>query len=347
MFERPGADRTNTLAGEVQMIPDLLSRVSVFLVVLALAACPLNAKPKKGKPVKPAKEVVEEAVWPSPLDPGKLDAKYQELSFGKDRDAFLALFEQKLKDEGAPLLKATLDPVERDRLKAQMEKSTGAVKDSWTEFKNQDSGYKISIIAKDFKNFADEGVIRHIYGRSTAYFMFSGGKLWKLALCLGDGEAFQDLVKRLIGFYGNPREIKEAENGQAQAIWSDGTFQVIAEPPPGILRCNQLRFIFKPMLKEVETRRAEAEAGNKGVDPDSDMKKVTSESGEEVDDILDRMLKKKAQPPAPVPVQEPAPAPAPEPAPQPEPAAEPAPEPEPAAEPSTVPSDAAGPPDPI
>jgi hypothetical protein len=266
---------------------------------LALAAEGKKKAPRKVQPKASPKE--EPLVWPSPLDPGQFDPFLTELPFGKSKEDFQPVLEARVAEQAAPLMRATLDPVERDALKERMEKTASNILATWTEFTGQDSGYRISVIADDFKSNASEGVLRHLEGTSSSYFLFSGGKLWKLVVCSEDEGTFPELQARLVKLYGKPRQVEE-KRGVTQAQWQDGAFGVTASSPSGMLRCNQLRWVYRPMETEVEKLRQGAAGDGRGFGTEEAVNKVTSETDEDVDDVVDRMLRQKQQPqPAPAP----------------------------------------------
>lgn len=273
-----------------------------LVAVLGLSVSSMG-KPRKGKktppPPAPVEEVKAEPVWPSPLDPGKLDPVYQELPFGKDRQTFLTLLEQRLMEQLRPLLQATMDAPDRDRLKRSMRESFEQVKASWASFDGQASGYSISVISEEYKNNAGEGLLKYAYGDSVAYFFYQDDQLWKLYLCVETDGGFPEVMENLIRLYGPPTtaEFADAEKtSYLRATWKDTTFQLTASAPEGLFICSRLKWDFLPMVEKVEARRGKAsenpEEGGASTGQ-SYLESVTGEEGSDNSNVMDEIIRKK------------------------------------------------------
>lgn len=277
------------------------ARALVLLVSLCLTNPAAAADEKKvGDAAEAAEAKVEGPVWPSPLDPGKFDLIYTLLPFGKDRAEFFEVLRQRFEQQLLPVLKATLEPHQRDVLKAQMERDFAAVEKTWTEFSGQDTGYSVSVIADEFHQNADEAVLKYMYGENAAYFLFSGGGLWQLHLCVEANTPFDAIAKRLTELYEMPATELSWENpddkeGLIGATWRDTTFEMTARAARGLFRCNTIRWIYLPAQDGVKVRRDAAVTLNKGDSTAQDLlDQVTGENGSgDVDDVLDKVLDKK------------------------------------------------------
>ncbi len=275
----------------------------LFLLVALTLAFPATAgddkAPKKGTDAA-AEEAAQELIWPSPLDPGKFDLIYTILPFGKDQVEFFQVLRQRFEQQLLPVLKATLEPHQRDVLKAQMERDFSAVEKTWTEFAGQDTGYAVSVIAKEFRQNADEAVVKYMYGENAAYFLFSGGELWQIHLCVEPDTAFDALAKRLKELYEQPPtelawENPDDKEGLIGATWRDTTFEMTAQAPHGLFRCNTIRWIYLPAQAGVKVRRDAAVTLHTGdTRADDLLKQVTGENGNgDVDNVLDKVLENK------------------------------------------------------
>jgi hypothetical protein len=267
----------------------------VLVVSVALAG---PAKKKKAKPEEPPKkEEKAEPVWPSPLDPGGYDKLYSELPFSKQKDEFAQVLKLRFKQQLQPILKATLDPAQRDRLRLQMSETFEKVVKSWTEFKGQDTGYTVSVIAKEFKHDIGEAVYKYSYGTNTAYFLFSQGTFWRLLLCVDTETAFKDFLVRMKQQYGEPSIVEFMDEEKTQpfaAHWKDTAFQMDAMAPAGLFSCNRIRWTYVPLIPEVEARRGELKENTDIQDKaDKAYEKITSEKKGDVDNVVDQYLKRK------------------------------------------------------
>jgi hypothetical protein len=215
-------------------------------------------------------------VWPSPLDPGRYEQTYTLLPFGQTREEVMKILRQRFELALQPVLKATPEARHREALLAQLERDLDAVRESWTEFKGQDTGYAVSVIASEFQHDAGEGVLKYMYGTSSAYFLFSADRLFELFLCVEPNTDYKDMVEKLKGIYGEPTSIHyetEDRNGPYHAHWTDSAFELNVAAHLGHYACNRVRWVYQPMLPGIEQRRAAAAPappGEAGGAPGSD-----------------------------------------------------------------------------
>jgi len=268
------------------------------VVLLGLAVgfgLPASAKGKKkveDKPVEPPAPV-----WPSPLDPGIFDSVFKEMPFGKERSQFLeglhALFEEQLR----PVLRATLDPRERDVLKGKMEKTFEDVKASYVEFSGQGSGYAVSVVAGEFADMAGEALYKYVWSNNSAYFFFSSNLLWKFYICSQSEADYPGLLVKLATRYGDPLELQYRDEEKTQpirAVWRDTTFELVVEPPEGIFVCSRLRWEYLPARAAVEQMRKSA--AEKAVGPtgaEDFLKDIQDDQLGNDPDVMDKIIQKK------------------------------------------------------
>jgi hypothetical protein len=225
---------------------------------------------KKGKKSPPPAEVVPETppepVWPSPLDPGKLDPVFLEFPFGGPLAEVLTLLERRIMEQLRPLLQATADPSDRDRLKKHVEERFAAVPQSLEHFHGQETGYAVSMIAGEFQNGTGESLVKYHYSNSVAYFFFMEDRFWKLFLCLDEEGGFPALMEDLTRLYGEPQLTHTAPKNQKirEATWQDSTFELSVMAPGGLFVCSRVIWEFLPEARRVEARRQEVEANQGG-----------------------------------------------------------------------------------
>jgi len=275
-------------------------RALVLVIALTLAV-PATAQDKKkaGAPQDSAEVAPVELVWPSPLDPGKFDLTYTLLPFGKDKAELCLILRQRFEQQLLPVLKATLNPHQRDVLKAQMERDLAAVKKTWTAFTGQDTGYGVSVIAEEIRHQASEAVVKYMYRENAAYFLFSGDALWQLHLCVEANTPFDELAKRLTEVYEQAPNTLGYENpekkaGLISATWRDTTFEITARAPRGLFRCNTIRWVYLPAMEGIKIRRdAAAVLEKNGSEVNDLLRQVTQDPVSDVDNIMDKVLKDK------------------------------------------------------
>jgi len=273
----------------------LLAGLVVAVGFAAGAPALAKGKKKKAEEVKPVEP--PKPVWPSPLDPGVFDSVFKEMPFGKERGPFLdalhVLFEEQLK----PVLRATLDPRERDVLKGKMEKTFEDVKASYVEFGGQGTGYAVSVISGEFADSAGEALYKYVWSNNAAYFFFSANALWKLFICSQTEADYPGLLVKLATRYGDPVEIQYRDEEKTQpirAVWRDTTFELVVEPPEGIFVCSRLRWEFLPARPAVEqARKAAAEKAQGDSGTDDILKDVQGDDTGNDPNVLDKIIENK------------------------------------------------------
>ncbi|GEM_PF-4190159 len=256
-----------------------MSRKWPLFFVLSVSVLALSsqgdAKPKKGSSPKEEAPKVIEPVWPSPLDPGAMDSVFTELPFGKGHDEVLAVLAERLEEQLKPVLKVTGNARERDSMKEGLRRSIDEVRASYAEFKGQQTPYAVSVVADEYRDNVGEALMRYAYVSNHAYFFFSGGKLWKLLLCLEDGTLAQHVAKGLER-YGQAADVfwaDEAKTLPLRSAWKDTTFEVSFEPPDDIFTCNRLVWVFLPEKEAVMKTREEAKSTKGGSSSADDLLK--------------------------------------------------------------------------
>jgi hypothetical protein len=284
----------------MRMLATIMSLASALTLAALVTFCPSWALAADSVNKTAAPVAVVQPVWPSLLDPGHLDPVYSQLPFNTPDQDFMAALRDRFVQRLRPRLEASPDPNNRDKLKMEMERSLTKIAGSWTEFKGQDSGYGVSVIANEYAESAKESVYQYLYGANSAYFLLSDGQLWKLVLCLQWEGGFPVLLKKLSELYGEPSAMDEVERKGEKQIkqvsWVDSSFELTAIPADGILVCNRLRWVYKPALELVTARRIAGQSAEGGKDEAKSLIDRISEEKqgqENVDDIYDQILNKK------------------------------------------------------
>lgn len=269
----------------------------VLGLVLAVSGGDISARSKKAKKEKVVEEKPPEPVWPSPLDPGAFDPVFRELPFGQERAIFEATLKDRFNAQLLPLLRATLDPRERDVLKAKVEKTYEEVIKSFTPLDGTEKGYGVSVVARAFVSQAEESVYKYAYSDNSAYFFHSGNQLWKIVICTEAATDYASLLVDLATKYGDPLEIRHEDEEKTipvSALWRDSTFELQALPKEGIFVCSRLVWTYLPSIPAVDERRAKAgkEEGGDG-SADAFLMQVTGDEEKQDPDVMDAILKKR------------------------------------------------------
>jgi len=270
--------------------------LGTFLVWTGSATFAEGKKDRKKKEGAKAEEE-SKSVWPSPLDPGIYDPVFKELPFGKDKEEFLTALHSRFQKQLEPVLRATIDPRERDGLKEKMERTFTEVTDSYVELDGTKAGYAVSVIAGEYLDHSGEALFKYAYSDNASYFFLSGNKLWKQFLCSQAEVDFASLLITLATAYGDPAEIEyedEEKTVPINATWKDTVFELRAGAPEGIFVCSRLVWTYLPAMEGVEELRKKAsENKTEGSDSDRLLQQVISDPGEEDPNVLDKILEKK------------------------------------------------------
>ena len=272
---------------------------AVLTLAVLLVGTTAAADDKKGKeaPKEEEADKKNEPVWPSPLDPGVFDPVFKELPFGKERSLFLAELEARFNRQLEPVLRATLDPRERDNLNEKVGKTFNEVKGSHVELDGTKPGYGVSIIAGEYRDHAGESLHKYAYSDNSTYFFFSGDRFWKQFIC-SQGEAdFASLLVKLATLYGDPADIQyldEEKTEPIKASWRDTTFELAAAAPEGIFVCSRMVWTFLPFLPTVEEARKAAEnKDDSGTSADNFLQQITSDPSNADPNVMDKILDRK------------------------------------------------------
>jgi hypothetical protein len=107
------------------------------------------------------------------------------------------------------------DPGKQQRIRDERDKEVKAIKNSFTKFEGQKTGWDVSIIGTEFMQNNGEAVLQVKEDVWTRYFFFFEDGLYKMFLAfnkdvIGD-KSFRDFGKEMAAKYGNPREVYKDE----------------------------------------------------------------------------------------------------------------------------------------
>lgn len=279
--------------------------LSAFLVVFGSDATEAGGKKgkKKDKDAKAEEKATEptplEPVWPSPLDPGLFDPVFKELPFKQPEEQLRGAFAIRLNQQLQPVLRATINPSERDSLNRKLKATIEGFEKSRIAFTGQQTGYAVSVVADEFAQEAGEALYKYAYNENTAYFFMTDQTFWKVLICSETYADYPSLFETLKTTYGEPANVVYRDEEKTQPIeasWKDTTFELRTRAPEGIFVCSRLSWTYVPLVETVTQRRGPITVDN-GADASGDalIDQITSGSGENDDDVIDQILKKKKE----------------------------------------------------
>lgn len=199
-----------------------MRRFGVLFLSLALGAGPLTAgvafaaKAKKAG-ARAAAPPVEELNKLKAIQIG--DPKSGVFTWGMSSNEVLDKLQAAVQARSLKSIEdANNDPARQQRLRDALRKEIKAIRDSYTKFDGQKSGWDVSIIGPEFSQNNGEAVIQTKEDVWTRYFFFFEDRLYKIFLAFNKdqirGKSFQDFGKELATKYGTPREVYRDEKQQ-------------------------------------------------------------------------------------------------------------------------------------
>jgi hypothetical protein len=207
----------------------------------------------------------------------------------------LELVRKNLKDaiaaEMKPVIQAEREAVARDRLKRELPERQRAIDEAYVTL-DSSSGFDVSILSGEFR--AGEGLLKLSRGAQERYHLFSGGKLWKVIETVAPHYDFAGAALRMCLEYGKPYKVEfDAGNPAKPPVrvqWLRGERIVELADRRGDYGCYTVLAADKAPFEERAQDRVAASSG-KRVNP-LVQDAMEQQPGGEVDDIVDKLLKK-------------------------------------------------------
>ena len=192
------------------------------------------------------------------------------LSWGSSPEQVFSALETELRDEYRDRIRAVSGrSLQVDALRKEQTRRFQAIRESFTRFTGQRTGYEASLIRRDFRHQNNEAVIRvdeHEAQRQRYYF-FRYDRLWKLIVSYpndftrGNFTAFVDRVKRR---YRRPRRVnwETPEGGGRQmtsALWQDRLSQLSVEDHTTFYGRFVMKLVSREEGLEIEELHEQAE----------------------------------------------------------------------------------------
>ena len=200
------------------------------------------------------------------------------LSWGSSPDKVFESLDTELKDQYRERIRAVAgNSLKVDALRKEQTQRMQAIKDSFTRFTGQRTGYEASLIRRDFRHQNNEAVIRvdEHEAKRQRYYFFRYDRLWKLIISYpsdytrGEFSAFVDKIKRR---YGRPGKLNwDAPQGEARklvsALWQDELSQLTAEDHTTFYGRFVMKLLSRAEGIEIEEFHAQAEQAEAPEEP--------------------------------------------------------------------------------
>jgi hypothetical protein len=284
-------------------------RSMILALGLALAlGAPLaeaaKAKKKVAKVAKGKKKLPAQATQQTKLGIEQLMGQYK---FGMTSSKVLAMLEKDVNAENYPLIKATSDPMQQDRLRRELMDKLKDLKKSYIQFTGKQSPWDISMVDREFAHKNQESMAVVWTKKDRHFFFFHNDKLYKRYIAfnaeLFQGSTFEDFAKKMEDRFG------PAERKYTSTLKGEKVMDHLAWPPSGntLLRAIDntklygnfcLVLVDKDEQENVTAGRRVNSPSKKYNDPLVDaVTKDGGEGGDSEEDVVDRITRRTSKSP--------------------------------------------------
>ncbi len=146
------------------------------------------------------------------LDPARVDMRWDGIPWGGSAADVETYLDKSLAARSRALVTAAHGQHEKDTIRKHNEEARKAFHDSAVAFTGQKTGYNLSVLNNDFAHDTKESMAVLTCGKSTDYFFFMDGKLWKLITTDASKAPLSPLLVELTAQYGAPSGITYADS---------------------------------------------------------------------------------------------------------------------------------------
>lgn len=172
----------------------------------------------------------------SAIGPQRYHERFQGVTMDADLTGLLQYIQNRVRMFYKVRLFDTADAHERDSINAEIDVRIQTVKDSQVEFKGQQTGYNVSVVAAEFAHNTGESMLVAPVGRDHDYFFFMGGKFWKLVTTHTSKTTFPAFLVKMTQKFGAPASVEyrqpKSETQPFKAAWTNPLMVMEAEARP-------------------------------------------------------------------------------------------------------------------
>jgi hypothetical protein len=160
------------------------------------------------------------------------------LNWGDGHQVVFKFLEKEIKQSFDAKIDKARDDLEIDLIRKDLKKALENLKNTYTSFTGQRTGYEVSLIKGDFKHNNSETLIRIDEKQKQRYYFFRYDKLFKLVVAYPNtiaGDAgFEGFVSKIEEKYGSPVKVdwdtpQGGTRTMVRGIWQDEKTQLIVE----------------------------------------------------------------------------------------------------------------------
>lgn len=198
------------------------------------------------------------------------------------------------------LVRVERDPRRRDALKKELAAKTAEVEGSFSELAADDTTYDVSILAGELRKGMGDGLIKRPMEAGDRYWIFSGGKLWKVLETFPATADFGSFALSLSSELGKPSKTEfqggSNKNPPYRVTWTNAKSVVELTDRRTEYGCFTLIVADLAMWKDRLSDRVAVGKAGKTINPL--IKDIMSDGNpNDVSDIVDKIIQKKADSP--------------------------------------------------
>ena len=172
----------------------------------------------------------------------------KDLKWGESHFVVTKYLSKIIKERYNKAIKESYDGLKSDRLRREMKAEIEALKDAYTEFNGQRTGYAVTFIKDDFVQNNGETMLKFDEGSRQRYFFFRYDELWKIVVSypVVANSSFESFVKQVKGKYGRSRKTDwETPHGGSRqlvrAMWEDDKTRLTLEDKSSFYGCYVMK----------------------------------------------------------------------------------------------------------
>lgn len=210
----------------------------------------------------------------SAIGPERYNERFLGLAMDADLAGLLEYVQNRVRMSYKDRLLDTPGAHERDSINAEIDVRIQTVKDSQVEFKGQQTGYNVSVVAGEFAHNTTESMLVAPVGRDHDYFFFIGGKFWKLVTTDTSKTTFPAFLVNMTQKFGAPASVEyrqpKTKTQPFKAGWANPLMMMEAEERPDYGAIT-IRWTHRAVADKLAELRGEskppADTVGEGLDP--------------------------------------------------------------------------------
>lgn len=187
-----------------------------------------------------------------------ISAALKELKWGESHFVVMKYLEKQIRNRFKPKIQGAYDGLKADQLRRDMMAEIEGLKDHYTEFNGQKTGYSVSFVKDDFAQNNGETMLKFDEGDRLRYYFFRYDELWKIVVSypVMPDSRFEQLVDAVKKKYGRAKNTdwETPRGGSRQLIrstWEDDKTRLVLEDKSAFYGCYVMKLMARVKADEI------------------------------------------------------------------------------------------------